>query len=356
MEAGLDRGSGNQAGAAIPDLSCRMLRFVTQFETGHRTTFAVMTAVNVAVSAIVLACVLLTPGLGFVGIISAMMLGLALTGTLALARRQGRTRDEVAPTAWQWVLFVGLWAGTLVWFVAACSARLARSGPVTLESMSGNGGSPQDERWGQGLDSLAVAGESVALVCWLVLIVHLSMRVGGRRSGRATPAVETGLWSRWPDLVYIALIPGSLAIFVWVANAGGSVNDTGWDGLGYVVVVGPVLFILLAVIEVQTLRTAWAAPGASLTTKQASLQLGMWVSLLGVGAGVTLTTMDGREKSVVLDLLPGAASLSHALAWAGMAGFLATYVLLLISLRARRRAARKHARHVARRPAPAQIG
>ena len=62
------------------------------------------------------------------------------------------------------------------------------------------------------------------------------------------------------------------------------------------------------------------------------------LGLAAVGAGVTLTSSDGEEHSAVLTLLPDAIGLSRTVAWLGLVDTLVTYVLLLISLRARLRA------------------
>ena len=248
---------------------------------------------------------------------------------LALARRQGGSRDEVPPTLWQWSLFVAVWAGTAVWFITASwYTRLALT----------------DHGVSQTLDSFFSFGWIVAAACWLVLVLHLWTQIGRRVPGRISSSATTGPRSRWATLAFIAMIPGNLAMAVWASSGGGLVSGkSGWDGLALTLTAGPVLLVLLAVSTTEAARTAWAARGVLLTTRQACLQVGMWVSLAAVGAGVTLMSSEDETYSAVLTLLPGAVGLSKTIAWIGVAGFLVTYVLLLISFRSRHARAREAA-------------
>lgn len=68
-----------------------------------------------------------------------------------------------------------------------------------------------------------------------------------------------------------------------------------------------------------------------------------------LGAGLTLTTMDGEEASVILALFPGAVRASEAAAWVGGIASLTLYPILLISLRRRRLASAHERRAVVQR-------
>ena len=190
-------------------------------------------------------------------------------------------------------------------------------------------------------------------------MIYLTTRVGGRGRRRTGDAPgQPSPW--WTECVFTALLPGHLAILVWVVGAGGSADEGGWEGVAYSLMAAPVLLVLLTLITVQTMSTTWSVQGPRLTSQQAWLQIGMWASLVAVGAGVTFPSRDRvvTQHSVVLTAFPGAVDLSEAIAWTGLAGFAATFVLLAVSsgtrraafVRARRDAARRSRRHIAHSP------
>lgn len=149
---------------------------------------------------------------------------------------------------------------------------------------------------------------------------------------------------RWPDLVFALMVPGNLAMIAWVvvvANHAG-----GWDAVGLIMSATPTVFVLLLISTLQAARAVPPGHGLLVTPGQAWLQIGLWASLGAGGAGLTLTTMDGEEASVILTLFPGAVRASEAAAWIGGITSLTLYPILLISLR-RRRLASAHERRAA---------
>lgn len=329
-----------------------MLRCVTSRPAGHRSTFAVVTAVNLGVAAVVLVCGIMAPTMRALWFVVATVVTLALAALLALARRQGTRRDEVPLAPWQWAMIIAIWTGIVLWSVTSTwSMTIVWSEPVSLPSLTDAGTPLREESKLQTLNSISTIAVRVASLTWLALVIYLTTRVGGRGWGRAPNAVPGGLRSRWPDLVFTVVIPGHLAILGWVAQGGGAANESGWEGFAYLLVVAPVLCVLLTVPTVQMMMTAWSVQGALLTSRQARLQIGMWASLFAVGAGVTFPSKDrtGSPRSAVLTVLPGEVDLSEAIAWAGLAGFVATYALLVISLLARRVASSRARREAARK-------
>lgn len=317
-----------------------MLRCVTSRAAGHRSTFAVVTAVNLAVAAVVLVCGIMAPSMRALWLGVAVVVTLALAALVALARWQGATRDEVPLAPRQWAFVIAIWAGIVLGSVTSTwSMTIAWAEPVSVASLTDAGTPLKEESTVPTLTSISRVAARVASLAWLALVIYLTTRVGGRGRARAQNAAPAGPLSRWPDLVFTVLIPGHLVTLAWVAQGGGSTNGSGWEGVAHLLIVAPILFVLLAVPTVQMIVTAWSVHGPRLTSGQAWLQIGMWASLLAVGAGVTFPSMKdhtGSPRSAVLLVLPGHVDLSEAIAWAGVAGFVATYVLLTISLRARR--------------------
>lgn len=312
----------------------------------RRSTFATINVVNVAVATIAQACDAVLNGWLQMPFAVWLSVLLTLSVPLVLARCQSAPPDEARVTTWQRNLFVTLWAGTVLWSVTSTwAALLARSAPVAIEPISAP---PQATGWGQLLTWLSTFGQIVTIIAWLALVVHLSARVGGRRP-RWRP--------HWPDLVFAVMIPGHLAIIWWVLVGGDlATGESSWDNVLVAVTMLPILLALLSVSTVLTIWTARSSHGALLTPGQAELQIGQWASLVAVGAGKTLESMDGDPYSAVLVLLSGEVGVSQTAVWVGVAGFLVCYVLLVKSLRARRATARDVASELVSSPGPCTDG
>ena len=308
-----------------------------------RSPFAALPVVNLAVALTVAAGGLVAPALVLGQAVLAGAVALALAAALALARRQGFGPDDARLSVVQWTLFAATWAGIVLAAVASRWAwALALAAPGSVAPRLGD--PPREQGWVETLHCLSWVGGSVAAAAWLVLVVHLSARLRRRRSGRrdATHGARPPAHHRWPDLVFVLMIPGHLAITVWVVS-GVLFGESGDLGLVVAAIVAvPALLIALFVSTLQAVRAVPWVHGSLLTAGQAWLQLGVWASLGAVGAGLTVTGRDtpeaspGQETSAILALFPGSVDASQAVAWIGAVGSVVAYTLLLVSLRKRR--------------------
>lgn len=306
--------------------------------------------VNVAVAAFVLASGLWVPELIMMSIMMSCGVALALTVPLALARRQGAGHHDARLTVVQWTLFGATWAGLVLMSGASATAWAARVAvPISVDLST----PPRDDGWTEPLAALSTTSAAIAGVAWLALVVDLSTRLRGRRSGRDRPAADVRVpWHhRWANLVFALMVPVNLAMSVWVVSSP-LFGDTG--DLGQVVGAMTMVPVLIGLLFVSTIQAVRAVPwerGPLLAPAQAWLHVVLWASLGAVGAGWTVTTDLGpgspsgpAASSAFLTLFPGAVDASQALVWGGVTGSVAAYTLLLVSLRKRRLASSRERR------------
>lgn len=314
-----------------------------------------MTVINLMVAMTTLGCGLVTPDMLPGLMVVAVIVALALAVPLALARRQGIGRDDARLTFLQWSLFAAIWTGTVLWSVTtAWSWALAWS--KSFDALTTDS-TPRQDDLDRTLDSLSTLGQRGAFIAWLLLVVLLSARLRGRRPGRGDALEETRPpWHRrWPDLVFILMVPGNLAIIAWVVFDALSGESEELGAVIAAIMAVPLLLMLLFISTLQAVRAVPWMHGTALTPVQAWLQIGLWASLGAVGAGLTVTTGRYEEpparvevSSAFLTFFPGAVDASRAVAWVGGIVFVALYAVLLISLR-RRRLISVHERRMAAR-------
>ena len=120
-----------------------------------------MTAVNLALVAFVLGCGLMA-SMRAPWLVAALVVGLALAGLLALARRQGTQCDEIPLPPWQWAMVIVIWSGIVLWSVTcAWSSAIVWSEPVSLSSLTESGTPARDDSMLRALRSLSAVAARV---------------------------------------------------------------------------------------------------------------------------------------------------------------------------------------------------